>query len=245
MVDFLRFFRKISCPNILESTAIKMEELRKQYSLAGLDESAVNPDPFTQFTHWFEEAQREITDSWFEVNAMALATADKHGTVSNRIVLLKGVDEIGFRFFTNYESEKAQQIEANPNASLLFFWPQMERQIRISGTVHKTSFELSKKYFESRPVKSRISAVASPQSKPVANRGELEDAVAQVEESIGGLQLDESKLHCPDYWGGYHVAPKEFEFWQGRENRLHDRLQYYLNDPSVDENGWAIRRLGP
>jgi len=222
-----------------------MEELRKQYSLAGLDESDVNPDPFAQFTHWFEEAQREIADSWFEANAMALATADSRGTVSNRIVLLKGVDEIGFRFFTNYDSEKARQIEANPNASLLFFWPQMERQIRISGKVQKTSSQLSKKYFESRPLKSRISAVASPQSKPVANRRELESAVAQVEESIGGPQPDESKLHCPDYWGGYHVVPEEFEFWQGRENRLHDRLQYYVSDSRADENVWAIRRLGP
>ena len=223
---------------------MSMEDLRKQYTLAGLDESTVSADPFQQFSVWFEEAQREITDSWFEPNAMALATADEHGNVSNRIVLLKGVDEIGFRFFTNYDSEKGTQIAANPNASLLFFWPQLERQIRISGTVQKTSPELSKKYFDSRPVKSRISAVASPQSKPVTDRQQLESAVAQVQESIGGSQIDESQLECPDYWGGYHVVPKTFEFWQGRENRLHDRLQYYLTEPSESKQ-WAVRRLGP
>ena len=133
MVDFLRFFRKISCPNILESTAIKMEELRKQYSLAGLDESAVNPDPFVQFTHWFEEAQREITDSWFEVNAMALATADKHGTVSNRIVLLKGVDEIGFRFSQTTNRKKPNRSKPIPMHHCCFFGRKWSGKFEFQG----------------------------------------------------------------------------------------------------------------
>lgn len=213
-----------------------MEHLRKQYTRDGLQESDLDPCPFEQFGRWFAEAQREIKDDWFEPNAMALATANCAGEVSNRIVLLKRYDQNGFLFFTNYESRKGLDLAENPRASLLFFWPQMERQIRINGDVTKTDREISKKYFDSRPRKSRISASISPQSQPVKDRQSLELASQEELQKVG----EEGEIDLPNFWGGYCLSPVSFEFWQGRENRLHDRLQYEWT-----ENRWTIHRLGP
>ncbi len=212
-----------------------MEDLRKQYTKHGLKKSDLSDCPFDQFSKWFDQAQLEISDPSFEPNAMALATANSRGVVSNRIVLLKGFDQNGFRFFTNYESKKAIDLSENPNAAILFFWPHLERQIRIEGCVTKTSRELSKKYFDSRPRKSRISAIVSPQSKPIENREVLETS---SEKMI--TKLDDGPVDRPEYWGGYCLKPLLFEFWQGRENRLHDRLQY-----EWAESDWIVQRLGP
>jgi len=212
-----------------------MENLRRQYTQCGLKESDLCGCPFEQFRLWFEDAQHRIKDDFFEPNAMALATSNKKGEVSNRVVLLKGFDEKGFRFFTNYESSKAKDLEENPNGSLLFYWPQIERQIRIAGGVVKTDRAVSRQYFDSRPRESRISAVISPQSRPVENRQVLEEAAAKESEQVSGGEIE-----LPDYWGGYRVTPTLFEFWQGRENRLHDRLQYTSCD-----GRWEIQRLGP
>ena len=214
---------------------MNLEDLRKQYTKSGLDQSDLKADPVDQFRDWFEQVQTfEIGDD-FELNAMALATCNSQGHVSNRIVLLKSYDSGGFRFFTNYESKKGQDLAENPHAALLFYWPFVERQVRIEGTVAKTDQEMSKKYFDSRPRKSRISAVISPQSKPVPNRQFLNEASERETEKIG-----EGPIDLPDYWGGYCLTPTKFEFWQGRENRLHDRLQYErVNDQ------WKIIRLGP
>lgn len=214
---------------------MSLEDLRKQYTKFGLSKSDLADCPFEQFRDWFEQVQQFDLGSDIELNAMALATSNAKGEVSNRIVLLKSYDSEGFRFFTNYESQKAKDMAENPHAGLLFYWPFVERQIRIEGTVSKTDYETSKKYFDSRPRKSRISAVISPQSQPVADRAFLESASQTALERVG-----EGPIDLPDYWGGYCLKPRKFEFWQGRENRLHDRLQYELTD-----NHWKITRLGP
>lgn len=212
-----------------------MENLRKQYTLDGLDEDDLLECPFSQFDAWFEQARGLVQDKSFEPNAMALATSNGRGEVTNRIVLLKGFDKNGFRFYTNYQSRKGLDLDENPQAALLFFWPQMERQIRINGTVVRTSRELSKNYFDSRPRESRISARVSPQSRPVADRAFLEDLSTRESQ-----RLADQEIPLPENWGGFCLAPTEFEFWQGRQSRLHDRLQYLKNGKE-----WQIRRLGP
>lgn len=212
-----------------------LENLRKQYTKDGLDESDLAASPFDQFRQWFEQVQQFELGEDFELNAMALATANAQGQVSNRIVLLKSYDDEGFRFFTNYESRKGRDLAENPHAALLFYWPFVERQIRIEGRVEKTAVEISRKYFDSRPRKSRISAVISPQSQTVPNRQYLDDASEHELQRVGDGPID-----LPDYWGGYVLTPTRFEFWQGRENRLHDRLQYEWADGQ-----WSVRRLGP
>lgn len=214
---------------------MNLENLRRQYTKDGLYESNLKDDPFDQFRDWFEQVQQMEIEGGFELNAMALATSNAQGQVSNRIVLLKSYDTSGFRFFTNYDSQKAQDLADNPHAAILFYWPFLERQIRIEGSVTKTDQDTSKKYFDSRPRKSRISAVISPQSKPIPNRDFLEQATESELEKVG-----EGPIELPDYWGGYCLSPDRFEFWQGRENRLHDRLQYVRTDDQ-----WTIRRLGP
>ena len=205
-------------------------ELRKDYILRSFNESDALPNPINQFTQWWEEA---IASNIQEPNAMTLATSSSDGVPSARIVLLKGFDETGFIFFTNYESFKAQQLAENPRACLVFFWKELERQVRVTGVIDKVKKEVSDEYFNSRPELSRISAIVSPQSQVIKNRDWLEEEVKRLKQS--------NAIRRPDNWGGYVVRPITIEFWQGRANRLHDRLQY-----SLEETGeWKIERLAP
>jgi len=206
-------------------------DLRKDYKLASLDESDVAVSPLAQFDKWFKEA---LSAELPEPNAMTLATCDAQARPSARIVLIKGYDERGFVYFTNYESHKAQDLAANNRAALLFFWPELERQIRIQGRVEKISAADSDDYYRSRPLASRIGAWASPQSQVLSSRTSLEARVAAFEAEYG------DNPPRPAHWGGYRVVPQVMEFWQGRRSRLHDRIQYRLN------NGvWKIERLAP
>lgn len=205
--------------------------MRENYKLNQLNESEVDINPFVQFQIWFDNA---INAQLREANAMILSTSGKEGDVSNRIVLLKKLSEKGLYFFTNYNSHKANQIAENPKVSLLFFWNELERQIRIEGIAEKTSKKESLQYFNERPLLSRISAVVSPQSKVIENRDWLETKHKEY------ASKPENEIKLPDYWGGYLVKPTKFEFWQGRENRLHDRIQYKLIN-----NNWLIERLAP
>jgi pyridoxamine 5'-phosphate oxidase len=208
-------------------------DIRKDYSSKSLSENEVEKNAIRQFDRWWKEAVKSDIP---EVNAMTLATASSDGIPSARIVLLKGYDDGGFIFFTNYESFKAQQLKENPRACLVFFWKELERQVRITGIIEKLTSEASDVYFNSRPEGSRISAIASPQSQVIANREWLEEEVNKV---IKGLQ--EKTIQRPENWGGYVVRPITIEFWQGRSNRLHDRLQYSLEE----DGGWMIERLAP
>ncbi len=209
-----------------------ISHLRKEYQLKSLSEDEVNNNPIVQFDTWWKEA---VNAEIVEVNAMTLATASTDGVPSARIVLLKEFTEQGFVFYTNYESYKAQQLAENPRASLLFFWKELERQIRITGLVEKVSEEESDVYFNSRPIGSRIGASASPQSHTIENRQWLEQKVKETEDTWN----DETKR--PSFWGGYRVKPVIIEFWQGRPSRLHDRIQYTLQE----NGGWMKERLAP
>jgi pyridoxamine 5'-phosphate oxidase len=208
-------------------------DIRKDYKLKSLLEKDVATNPVRQFNTWWQEALNSEID---EVNAMTLATASADGIPAARIVLLKGYDEHGFVFFTNYESFKGMQLAENPRACLVFFWKELERQVRITGLVEKVSAEESDAYFNSRPEGSRIGAWVSPQSQVIANREWLED---QEKKYIGNPAAQ--PLKRPDHWGGYRVKPISIEFWQGRSNRLHDRIQYTLQG----DNKWIIERLAP
>ena len=208
-------------------------DIRKDYSKKMLQETDVNADAIEQFKTWWTEAVDSAID---EVNAMTLATASAQGKPSARVVLLKGFNESGFIFFTNYHSQKASEIEENPRVSLVFFWKELERQVRIDGTIKKITAEDSDEYFYSRPVESRIGAWASPQSKVIASRKVIEENVVELEKSFAGKMIDR-----PPHWGGYIVKPAVIEFWQGRSSRLHDRLQYSLNEMGQ----WEIKRLAP
>ena len=208
-------------------------DIRRDYSTRQLSEAEILADPIQQFTKWWEEAVKSAID---EPNAMTLATASADGLPSARIVLLKGFDENGFVFFTNYKGYKGNQLEENPKACLVFFWKELERQVRITGFVKKISATESDVYFKSRPVASQLGAVASPQSQVIENRSWLTAAYNKLAE-----QTNEEDLQRPSHWGGYRVQPVIIEFWQGRASRLHDRLQYTL-----DEKGsWKIERLAP
>ena len=208
-------------------------DIRKDYSLKTLNEDEVADSPFLQFADWWQQAIESEID---EVNAMTLATASLEAVPSARIVLLKGYDEKGFVFYTNYESAKGRELAENPKASLLFFWKELERQIRITGIVEKVSAAESDEYFLSRPTGSQIGAWASPQSHVIENRSWLEKQVKMLEEKFSNEAVTR-----PSHWGGYRVKPVIIEFWQGRSSRLHDRLQY-----SLQENGsWKIERLAP
>jgi pyridoxamine 5'-phosphate oxidase len=208
-------------------------DIRKEYTLQSLSETDVFVDPLQQFEKWWNEAlQSHIA----EVNAMTLATASKEGVPSARIVLLKGFDKKGFVFFTNYNSFKGQQLLENPRACLVFFWKELERQVRVTGLVEKISDKDSDAYFDSRPEGSRIGAWASPQSEVINGREWLEKNSNTILQQFEG-----KKIERPPYWGGYCVRPVCIEFWQGRPDRLHDRIQYNLQDDA----SWDIERLAP
>jgi pyridoxamine 5'-phosphate oxidase len=206
--------------------------IRQEYKQQVLLESAAAENPFSQFAQWWDEALKsEIS----EVNAMTLATASAEGVPAARTVLLKSYDKNGFVFFTNYNSQKGLEIAANPRAALLFFWKELERQVRITGLIEKIDAADSDAYFQSRPLGSRIGAHASPQSQVIENREWLEKEEEKLKQNLG------NDIPRPAHWGGYIVKPVTIEFWQGRPNRLHDRLLY-----SLEENGsWKIERLAP
>ena len=206
--------------------------LRQEYTSAGLDKAEVDPDPTVQFHEWFENA---VEADLHEPNAMILATATNDGKPSARTVLLKGYDERGFVFYTNYEGRKAKEIEANPACALLFYWGELERQVRIEGRATRLSGEESDAYFASRPPGSRLGAWASEQSHPVEDRSILEERVRALQAEYEGREIPR-----PPFWGGYRIEPETIEFWQGRENRLHDRIVYHRSG-----RGWKIVRLQP
>jgi pyridoxamine 5'-phosphate oxidase len=206
--------------------------LRKEYTRAGLAESDVAADPIEQFRRWFDAA---LDAGLHEPNAMTVATATPGGRPSARVVLLKGFDERGFVFYTNYEGRKGRELEENPRAALLFYWGELERQVRIEGTVSRVSEEESDAYHVSRPRGSRLGAWASEQSRTVEGRGVLEDRVRGLEAEYEGREVPR-----PPFWGGYRVEPEVAEFWQGRESRLHDRISYRRS-----AEGWEIERLQP
>jgi len=207
--------------------------LRKEYTRAGLRESDADPDPIEQFRRWFDET---LAADLHEPNAMTLAAAAPDGRPSARIVLLKGFDERGFVFYTNYEGRKSQELEANPYAALVFYWGELERQVRIEGRVSRVSEEESDAYFAGRPRGSQLGAWVSEQSRPVRDRGSLEERLRELEAEYEGREVPR-----PPFWGGYRVEPEIIEFWQGRENRLHDRLRYRRSE----SGGWERERLQP
>ncbi|WP_256006605.1 pyridoxamine 5'-phosphate oxidase [Pedobacter deserti] len=216
----------------MELTKENIQNLRQDYRSAQFSEQDAATDPIDQFKKWFQEA---VQAQLYEPNVMTLATADRFGRPSARIVLLKGFNEEGFVFFTNYESKKGQELLENPQAALVFFWAELERQVRIEGVVTRVSGELSDEYFHSRPAGSQIGALASPQSKVISGRTELEQRVAEL-----GEQYRDTMIPRPEHWGGYLVEPTRIEFWQGRPSRLHDRIVYELTNGS-----WIMNRLAP
>jgi pyridoxamine 5'-phosphate oxidase len=207
--------------------------LRKEYTHAGLKESDADPDPTEQFRRWFGEA---LAADLREPNAMTLATATSDGHPSARIVLLKGFDERGFVFYTNYEGRKAKELEINPYCALVFYWGELQRQVRIEGRVSRVPDEESDTYFAGRPRGSQLGAWVSEQSRPVRDRGALEERMRELEAEYEGREVPR-----PPFWGGYRVEPETMEFWQGRENRLHDRLRYRRSR----DGGWWRVRLQP
>ncbi len=209
----------------------KISELREDYLLMAFGKRDANPDPIIQFELWFNQASEAEVP---EPNAMTLATADKSGKPSARIVLLKGFDHLGFVFYTNYQSKKAQDLLENPRASLVFVWLELQRQVRIDGIAEKVSRLESVEYFNSRPRESQLGAIASNQSRVVGDRKMLENKYIEAEERFRG------NITCPEHWGGFRLIPQTIEFWQGRTNRLHDRIAYIKNP-----GGWSINRLEP
>jgi pyridoxamine 5'-phosphate oxidase len=211
---------------------VDASSLRKEYTSAGLDKADVDPDPIVQFQEWFEKV---IDADLHEPNAMILATATADGKPSARTVLLKGYDERGFVFYTNYEGRKAVELESNPRAALVFYWGELERQVRVEGTVSRVPVEESDEYFASRPRGSRLGAWASEQSRFVDGRRTLEQKLHSLQ-----AEYENREVPRPPFWGGYRVEPEAIEFWQGREDRLHDRLVYRRGD-----GAWRIERLQP
>jgi pyridoxamine 5'-phosphate oxidase len=212
---------------------LSIADIRKDYKLRSLNESDVTAEPVAQFTNWWDEA---ISSEIDEVNAMTLATVTADGRPSARIVLLKGFDEKGFVFFTNYQSRKGKELGDNPHAVLVFFWKELERQVRIEGSIEMISEKDSDEYYQSRPIGSRIGAWASPQSEVIANREVIENNFSALEK-----KFDTGAIPRPGHWGGYILRPSMIEFWQGRSSRLHDRIQYNLQA----DNNWTIQRLAP
>lgn len=207
--------------------------IRKNYAMESLTEASVAKDPINQFKVWIEET---IAAEANEPTAMVLSTVNKSGRPSARVVLLKDVTTDGFMFFTNYESRKGQDLQENPFASLTFFWPELERQVRVEGQIEKVPAEVSDTYFHSRPIGSQIGAWASPQSREIESREELERADASYTSKFAELPV----IPRPEHWGGFILVPDLVEFWQGRPNRLHDRIVY-----ERQENNWHLKRLAP
>jgi pyridoxamine 5'-phosphate oxidase len=222
----------LECSKQIMESNRSLTNMRAHYRYGELLESEVDANPVVQFNRWMNEA---VLDNLFEPNALSLATADNGGQPSCRTVLLKGVLEEGFIFYTNYESRKGQELKENSKAAMLFWWREHERQVRIEGEVGKIPGELSSDYFNERPRGSRISAIISPQSEILESREQLEELYINEEKKLAG-----SEPVCPSYWGGFILKPNLFEFWQGRPNRLHDRLQYSRNGEH-----WKIERLAP
>jgi pyridoxamine 5'-phosphate oxidase len=209
-----------------------LANIRRDYSREELTKASVAGDPFVQFGNWFDEYMKSEP---LEPTACIVSTSDANGIPSSRVVLLKGYDANGFVFYTNYESRKGRALAENSNVTLLFYWPELERQISITGVAEKTSREESEAYFASRPLESKIGAWASKQSSVLGSRADL---VARVDEMRSKFSSDD--VPCPDFWGGYRVVPSRFEFWQGRPSRLHDRISYEL-----DNGAWRTSRLSP
>jgi pyridoxamine 5'-phosphate oxidase len=207
--------------------------MRSEYMRAVLVEGDVDPDPVVQFGRWFDDANAA---DLVEPSAMTLATAGADGVPSARMVLLRGVDQRGFVFYTNYESRKAAELAANPRAALVFWWGELQRQVRVEGRVQRTSHEESAAYFRTRPPGSRLGAWASPQSRVIPGRAVLDERVAELE-----ARHPDGDLPLPPFWGGYRLVPEVIELWQGRPNRLHDRLRY----TRAPGGGWRIERLAP
>jgi pyridoxamine 5'-phosphate oxidase len=212
---------------------MQIANMRKEYIWGGLSEADMDADPVRQFEMWFQQA---LTANLPEPNAMTLATATPDGQPSARIVLLKMYDASGFTFFTNYDSRKGREVMANPRAALLFFWPELQRQVRIEGTVERVSEAESDAYFRSRPLGSRLGAWASRQSEVIPDRDVLEERVREIMQ-----RYPDGEVPRPPHWGGFRVRPLTIEFWQGRPDRLHDRLRYQRVQPE----GWLLERLSP
>ena len=209
-----------------------LADIRRDYSRQELTEASVASDPFVQFANWFDEY---VASGPLEPSACTVSTVGTDGAPSSRVVLLKGFDDRGFVFFTNYESKKARDISNDPRVAMHFFWPELERQIEIKGRAEKTSREESESYFAKRPVDSKLGAWASKQSSELASRDELAERFAEAQ-----LRFSKGEVPCPEFWGGFRVRPTLFEFWQGRPNRLHDRIRY-----EQTEGEWKITRLYP
>ena len=210
-------------------------DIRKEYENLGIDEASLLESPIEQFRNWYDLAVEKSPGKWFEANAMSLATSDGAGNVSNRYVLLKQILDEGIQFFTNYESQKGRQLKANPNCAVAFHWPYLGRQVRIEGAVEKTSKEVSEAYFHSRPRGSQIGAAASLQSSVVETRELLDEQRRKL-----GQDYEGQSVPLPEYWGGYLIRPRRFEFWQGRLDRLHDRIVFENHD-----GHWSRSRLSP
>lgn len=215
-----------------EQEANNVAKVRRDYNKASLTESEINEDPIDQFLEWFEKT---LSADMLDPNAMTLSTVNNEGIPSSRIVLLKGVDKKGFRFYTNYESRKSKELQENPRAALCFYWPSHERQVRVQGNVRKLSRAESEAYFHQRPRQSQLGAWASEQSAKLSSREELVSSFKEMEKRFKGKEIP-----LPEFWGGFLLEPFRIEFWQGREGRMHDRICY-----EKESEGWARYRLAP